>query len=340
MKKIGLPVSILLIALVLSSCMPTASTLPVIPNATEPQAVVSSPTQTSQPATNTPAQTSLPDTATPTLTAVPYTATVQVVTLTPTPEQAQAATEIPASQTPTQQVSSPGCNKAGFVSDITVPNGTIMAVTQSFVKTWRLINLGTCTWTPDYQVVPMQGDQVSGYGSFSLGVTVASKSYVDISIHITAPGTEGVIGGSYKLQSSDGVVFGIGPDGNSSFGYMVNVHDIETPAPFQVTSVSMSINASSISITCPPGKKFVFTANIKVNAPGTVTYHWVFSDGGTTNHQDLTFDEEGTQAVSTSWTLGNKKVVSPNPFSGWVQIYIDNPNHQGFGKMNFTITCS
>jgi hypothetical protein len=340
MKKIEIPVSILLIALVISSCMPTASTLPVIPTATVPQAVVNPPTQTSQPATNTPTQMSQPDTATPTFTTVPNTATAKVITLTPTQEQPQAATVIPASATPTQKVSSPGCNKAGFVSDITVPNGTIVAVTQVFTKTWRLINLGTCSWTPDYQVVLMQGDQPSGYGSFNLGVNVAPGHTVDISLQLTAPSDAGIIGGSYRLQSPDGVVFGVGQDGNSSFGYMVEVHDIETPAPFQVTSVSMSINASSVSITCPPGKKFVFTAKIKVNAPGTVTYHWVFSDGGTTNDQDITYDEEGTQSISTSWTLGNKKDVSPNPFSGWAQIYIDSPNHQGFGRMNFTITCT
>ena len=237
------------------------------------------------------------------------------------------------------QAGSNGCNKAGFVSDVTMPNGTEVAITQVFVKTWRLINLGTCTWTSDYQIVPMQGSQVSGGRTFSLGVSVAPGHYVDISLRFTAPSKAGTYGGSYKLQSPNGEVFGVGTDGNSSFGYLVNVQNINTPTSFHVTDVDMSINSSSVDVSCPPGKKFVFTARIFVNGPGTITYHWVFSNGDTSDDEDLTFDEKGSQSVSTSWTLGNKKDVSPNPFSGWAQIYIDHPNNQSFGRVHFHITC-
>jgi hypothetical protein len=328
MKKIELPVSVLLILLLLSSCLPSAAPLPANPTATAPVVVIIPATQTSQPAASTPTPTPI------------ITATARAATPTLAPTQTQAATEMQPAQTVTLPASAPGCNKAGFVSDVTVPSGTVVAATEVFVKTWRLVNLGTCTWTADYQVVPMQGDQVSGYGSFNLGASVAPGHTVDISITVTAPVGAANIGGSYRLQSPDGEVFGVEADGNSSFGYLVYVREIDLPAPFQVTSVSMSSNASSVAVSCPPGKKFVFTAKISVNAAGTVTYHWVTSDGGTSNDETLVFNEAGSQSVSTSWALGTKKSVSPNPFSGWVQIYINNPNHQSFGRINFKITCS
>lgn len=326
MKRIELPVFLLLISLIFSSCSPTTAPLPPTPTATVPPAANNTPTQTSQPATNVPTQTPYVITATP-----------QVVTSTPALTPAEAVNETLPVQTATLQPSTTACNKAGFVSDVTVPNGTAMAVTQVFTKTWRLINLGTCTWSANYQIIPAQG--TSGQQGFDLGVSVPPGHYVDISIQITAPATAGTYGSSYKLESPDGVVFGVGGDGNSAFGYLVDVQNINTPTSFRVTDVDMGINTSSVDVSCPSGKKFVFTGNIFVSGPGTVTYHWIFSNGDTSDKETLTFDEEGSQSVSTSWTLGSKKDVSPNPFGGWAQLYVDSPNNQSFGRVHFSITC-
>ena len=327
MRRIRLLSVLSLIALLLSSCLPATAPTPANPTPTVPPAATNPPTQTSQPATAAPTQTPYVITATP------------QATSTPEPTQAPAATETPALPTTAPQASSSGCNKAGFVSDVTVPNGTVVAITQVFTKTWRIMNLGTCTWTSDYQIVPMQGNQVGGGKTFSLGVSVPAGHYVDISLRFTAPATAGAYGGSFKLESPNGEVFGIGPDGNSSFGFLVDVQNINTPTSFRVTDVDMSINASSVSVSCPSGKKFVFTASIHVSGPGTITYHWIFSNGDTTDDEDLTFDEKGSQSVSTSWTLGSKKDVSPNPYSGWAQLYVDSPNNQSFSRVHFTITC-
>jgi hypothetical protein len=324
--------SVLLLApLLLSSCLPTITIpTPANPAATLPPVATNSPTRTSQPATAAPTQTPWIITATP-----------QLATATAAPTQTQAVTETPALPTAVPQVSSNGCNKAGFVADETVPNGTVVAVTQVFTKTWRIVNQGTCTWTPDYQIVPLQGNQVSGGKTFNLGVSVPPSHYVDISLTFTAPTTAGAYGGSFKLQSPDGEVFGIGSDGNSSFGFLVDVQNINTPTSFRVTNVDMSINASSVEVSCPSGKNFVFTADITVSGPGTITYHWVFSNGDTSDNETLTFDGEGSQSqsVSTSWKLGSKKDVSPNPYSGWAQLYVDSPNNQSFAKVHFTLTC-
>jgi hypothetical protein len=329
MRRIKLLSVWMLVALLLSSCLPAPAPVTANLTATLPPVV-----------NNPPTQTSLPPTAAPTQT--PYiivvTATPEAATATPQPTQtqAEAASETPALPAATAQASVSGCNKAGFMSDMNYPNGSVVAVTQVFTKTWRIVNQGSCTWSSNYQIVPAQG---SGSVSYNLGVSVPPGHYVDISLTFTAPASAGAYGGSFKLKSPDGEVFGVGADGNASFGFLVDVQDKSTPTSFRVTDVDMGINASSVDVSCPSGKKFVFTANISVSGPGTITYHWIFSNGDETDNEDLTFDEKGSQSVSTSWTLGSKKDVSPNPYTGWAQLYVDSPNNQSFARVHFSIEC-
>jgi hypothetical protein len=101
----------------------------------------------------------------------------------------------------------------------------------------------------------------------------------------------------------------------------------------------MSVNTSSATVNCPPGRKFTFTADIESNSAGDVSYFWDFSNGGKTPERTLDFTEAGTITVSATWNLGSKGVESSNPFHGWARIYIDNPNHQFFSKQNITLTC-
>jgi hypothetical protein len=41
----------------------------------------------------------------------------------------------------------PACDQAQFIKDVTIPDGTVIAPGTSFKKTWRLKNIGTCTWS-------------------------------------------------------------------------------------------------------------------------------------------------------------------------------------------------
>ena len=45
------------------------------------------------------------------------------------------------------------CDAAAFVKDVTISDGTIIGPGNSFKKTWRLQNVGTCSWTPSYALV-------------------------------------------------------------------------------------------------------------------------------------------------------------------------------------------
>jgi len=52
------------------------------------------------------------------------------------------------------------CDAAKFVSDLTVPDGTNFASGAAFTKTWRLQNVGTCTWGTSYRLVFSGGEQM------------------------------------------------------------------------------------------------------------------------------------------------------------------------------------
>ena len=104
----------------------------------------------------------------------------------------------------------------------------------------------------------------------------------------------------------------------------------QTPQPFAVTSVLMSVDTTAFTGTCP--KTFTFLAGIVVTGSGTVKYHWVFSNGST-GVQELGYSSGGTQSVSTSRNFDASG-------TGWAQIYIDEPNHQGFGQQAIALTCT
>jgi len=133
---------------------------------------------------------------------IPPTATVTVTpTLTPT----ATATSVP-------------CNRASFVSDVTYPDGSEVTINNGFVKTWRLQNTGSCTWTSGYKLIFSNGDRMGAPDEVVLtGGTVAPGQTVDVSVNLTAPDTVGTYKGYFKLKSSDGSVFGIGASGTNSF---------------------------------------------------------------------------------------------------------------------------
>ncbi len=68
-----------------------------------------------------------------------------------------------------------------------MPDGTSFKPDQDFTKTWRLKNIGTCTWTKAYALVFVSGDRMTGDKVTQLKANVAPGQTVDISIELTAP---------------------------------------------------------------------------------------------------------------------------------------------------------
>lgn len=136
----------------------------------------------------------------------------QSVTVTNSPPAAAGTTQAPPSGqgTITITVTAQPCNKASFVEDVTVKDNTNITVNTAFTKTWRLKNVGSCTWTSGYQIVFDSGDQMSGPSSQQLTTgTVAPGQTIDVSVNLTAPSTPGTYKGNWKLKEPGGSVFAL-----------------------------------------------------------------------------------------------------------------------------------
>ncbi len=157
-------------------------------------------------------------------TATPTATTTATETATPTQTLTATGTQTPtgtatASETP----DSPECNRAEFVRDVNYPDGSYIHIGTIFDKTWRLRNVGTCTWTPSYAAVFTSGFRMGAPYSASISnVNVPPGATVDITLPFKAPSAVGSYSGSFYLRAKSGEVFGVGADGTTPFWVRIN----------------------------------------------------------------------------------------------------------------------
>jgi Ig-like domain from next to BRCA1 gene len=144
---------------------------------------------------------------------------IQVATDTP----AQAITSTPVLATAKPSTPTPLCDVGAFVADVTVPDGTKFNPNTPFVKTWRLKNAGTCTWTTSYAAVFDSGNQMGALPAVNLTQNVPPGSTVDISVNMTAPATNGSYQSNWKLRNASGVIFGLGSTASKTFYASIEV---------------------------------------------------------------------------------------------------------------------
>ncbi|NWG35539.1 MAG: hypothetical protein HXY42_13985 [Chloroflexi bacterium] len=100
------------------------------------------------------------------------------------------------------------CYQLRFISDVTVPDNTQMAPGQSFTKTWKVKNVGTCAWDAGFKFAFVGGDQMNG-ATYTLPSSVAANAEVDISIAMIAPiNKTGSVRGNWRMQTAGGTYFG------------------------------------------------------------------------------------------------------------------------------------
>lgn len=104
----------------------------------------------------------------------------------------------------------PICNLASFVSDVSIPDNANININSGFTKTWRLRNVGSCTWTSGYQIIFDSGEQMGGPASQQLtNGTVPPGQTVDVSINLTAPNSAGTYKGNWRLRDPNGAIFAL-----------------------------------------------------------------------------------------------------------------------------------
>jgi photosystem II stability/assembly factor-like uncharacterized protein len=141
-------------------------------------------------------------------------------TLTPLPPL--PATPTPIGQPPPTVVPS-GCDKATFVTDVTVPDGTVFSPGAAFTKTWRLKNAGSCAWTTAYKLIYYSGEQMGTSTTVNLPWNVPFDGTVDISVNLVAPSTAGKYRGFWILSNANGQFFGIGSGARDPIWVEINV---------------------------------------------------------------------------------------------------------------------
>lgn len=198
-------------------------------------------TQTAQASiTPTPSDTPEPPTLVPT-----FTPTEGPVSPTPSP----TAVVLP-SLTPVVVL----CNQAQLVRDVTVEDGTPFEAGAAFTKTWRLKNVGSCTWGSGYGIRFVDGTNLAGKKNYPLPAVVRPGESVDVSVLMTAPEKVGSYRSNWQLVSDKGDLFGVGISGKTSFYADIRVTAVANPDfvyDFAANYCAAKWRSNSGSLPCP-----------------------------------------------------------------------------------------
>ena len=99
------------------------------------------------------------------------------------------------------------CDNSLFISDVTIPDNTVLAPGQAFEKTWAIQNTGTCTWSESYSISFVNGDLMNGT-TRTINQSVPAQHQANITIKLNAPNTPGAYTGFWRMTNSKGATFG------------------------------------------------------------------------------------------------------------------------------------
>lgn len=224
----------------------------------------------------------------------------------------------------------PIAERAEFISDVTIPDGTIMVPGQTFLKTWRLKNTGTLAWTTAYYLVYFGGEKM-GATEAPLPQEVLPGRTIDLTIQLIAPQIPGHYRSYWKLRDPNGNLFGIGMLADTAFYVDIEVRQpTRTPTlpPFAVSDAVVLVSPPQYQGACPVLITIVGT--IDVTAPGVVQYQWNGSESGIGSLQTVTAQSPGQVQVQTTWVTSQ---------SGDFQLVILSPNYLTSNQARYTVTC-
>ena len=127
-----------------------------------------------------------------------------------------------------------GCNNLLLVSDVTVPAGTVMQPNQSFTKTWKVANIGTCNWMFQYHLTFVSGERMGG-DSVRLNNLIEPGRWTQLSVGLTAPSRPGTYVGNWRFATQQGTVFG-----STLSVSIVVANPTNTPVPPSATPITPS----------------------------------------------------------------------------------------------------
>jgi Ig-like domain from next to BRCA1 gene len=266
---------------------------------------------------------------------------------TPTPTQ----TPLQGTVSPTNPVSptlnlttlpvSGGTDKAEFVLDVTVPDGTVFKPGDTFVKTWRLKNAGTSTWTPAFFLVYVSGTQMGSAAPLPLQNNVPPGQTVDLSVSLTAPTATGNYVGYYMLRNPNQHNFGLAPNGETPFYVYITVSGgggtaAPTTSPVAggkfVTSANLSVDNQNFEGACP--HTFNFIATFSLSKPATVSYRLEAETGF-----PITLPPPFTGGLDAGGYTLNYSLEFTNDMQGTARLHITAPEDVYSNAVSFSLKC-
>ncbi len=310
---------ILLIAIGLSACKPETPTVTEVPQ--EP------PTATLLPATEPPVATN--------------TSTPSVPTLPPedTPTPAPTATIAPPEN-------APDCTNSGkFISDVTIPDNSEVNSGETFTKTWRVQNTGTCIWWEGYSVTHYSEGSFSAPESAPLPRTNPGQN-ADVSIDLVAPSVAGFYRGNFVIQNPEGLPMEI--EGDSRLWLIFNAVDNGTTV-VEATATAEENETASCDFTLEGTRRDgVFAAVNTYRVEEELTPYAMnqeLSDAAQVHAQDMAcnqlfehtgsdgstpqdrVEEVGYTAIVTENIYGSNPPLSPEEVKEWWRLDTEEPAH-------------
>ena len=104
------------------------------------------------------------------------------------------------------------CNNNTFVSDVTIPDNTVLAPGINFDKVWAVQNTGSCTWDEGYALVYIGGSNPNldpyNFEFKNSSDFVAAGQTGNLGLTLTTPCTPGKYEGHWRMRSDTGYYFG------------------------------------------------------------------------------------------------------------------------------------
>ena len=270
-----------------------------------------------------------------TIAAAPSVAPTQPATLTP----------VKTTQTPLTPValttSTPQCqDKIGTVKDVTYPDGDQVQAGKTFVKTWRLKNAGTCTWTPKYTLVFSGKERMNGNTPTALKSSVPPGGEIEVSAQLTAPKNPGTYRGEWLLHNTLDKPFGWGDTASEAFWVEIITVGAGTPVstatkgPSEIKA-SLIVDQASYTGHCPATLNF--TATVEMDAPGKVDL--IFEAGANAGYG---FDLPGatSRTLTKAGTITLPYYLTMNgSVDGWAVLRVLFPIETTSNIIYFTVVC-
>lgn len=98
-----------------------------------------------------------------------------------------------------------------FVSDVTIPDGTVLFPGEEVTKTWLVENTGDCPWERAFTYAFLNGDQISDALAQTLTASVDPGEQFEISVEVVAPQEPGEYFARWQLEDDNGESFGQTP---------------------------------------------------------------------------------------------------------------------------------